>query len=119
RRALNALEAAAEVVGAGKRITVDAAREAMQLRFARFDKGGEEFYNILSAYHKSLRGSDPDGALYWMARWVDGGGDPMALFRRALAMSAEDIGLADPEALRLAVAAREAFHVLGPPEGYL
>ena len=119
RRALNALEAAAEVVGAGKRITVDAAREAMQLRFARFDKGGEEFYNILSAYHKSLRGSDPDGALYWMARWVDGGGDPMALFRRALAMSAEDIGLADPDALRLAVSAREAFHVLGPPEGYL
>ncbi len=119
RRALNAVETAAELVGAGGRITLDTAREAMQLRFARFDKAGEEFYNILSAYHKSLRGSDPDGALYWMARWVDGGGDPMALFRRALAMSAEDIGLADPQALRLAVAAREAFHVLGPPEGYL
>jgi putative ATPase len=119
RRALNALETAAEIVGAGNRITLDTAREAMQLRFARFDKGGEEFYNILSAYHKSLRGSDPDGALYWMARWLDGGGDPMALFRRAIAMSAEDIGLADPQALRLAVAAREAFHVLGPPEGYL
>ena len=119
RRALNALETAAEMVGAGNRITTDVAREAMQLRFSRFDKGGEEFYNILSAYHKSLRGSDPDGALYWMARWLDGGGDPMALFRRAIAMSAEDIGLADPQALRLAVAAREAFHVLGPPEGYL
>ncbi len=119
RRALNALEAAAEIAGAGGRLTVDAAREAMQLRFARFDKAGEEFYNILSAYHKSLRGSDPDGALYWMARWIDGGGDPMALFRRGLAMSAEDIGLADPEALRIAVAAREAFHVLGPPEGFL
>jgi putative ATPase len=119
RRALNALETAAEIVGAGGRITSETAREAMQLRFARFDKSGEEFYNILSAYHKSLRGSDPDGALYWMARWLDGGGDPMALFRRAIAMSAEDIGLADPQALRLAVAAREAFHVLGPPEGFL
>ncbi len=119
RRALNGLEAAAEMAGAGGTLTVEVAREAMQLRFARFDKSGEEFYNILSAYHKALRGSDPDGALYWMARWVDGGGDPLALFRRGIAMSAEDIGLADPQALRIAVAAREAFQVLGPPEGFL
>jgi len=119
RRALNGLEAAAEIAGAGGTLSLDVAREAMQLRFARFDKGGEAFYNILSAYHKSLRGSDPDGALYWMARWIDGGGDPLALFRRGIAMSAEDIGLADPQALRIAVAAREAFQVLGPPEGYL
>ena len=71
------------------------------------------------AYHKSLRGSDPQGALYWMARMLDGGEDPMTLFRRAIAMAAEDIGLADPQALQLAVAARDAFHMLGPPEGYL
>jgi putative ATPase len=119
RRALTVLEAAAEHVGTGGHIDDAVAREAMQLRFARFDKGGEEFYNSLSAFHKSLRGSDPQAALYWMARWLEGGGDPMTLFRRALAMAAEDIGLADPEALKLAVAARDAFHMLGPPEGYL
>ncbi len=119
RRALTALEAAAEHVGEGGAIGIAIAREALQLRFARFDKGGEETYNMLSAFHKSLRGSDPQGALYWMARVVEGGGDPMILFRRAIAMAAEDIGLADPEALKLAVAARDAYHMLGPPEGYL
>ena len=119
RRALTVLEAAAEHVGAQGRIDDAVAREAMQLRFARFDKWGEETYNMLSAFHKSLRGSDAQGALYWMARFVEGGGDPMVLFRRALAMAAEDIGLADPEALKLAVAARDAYHMLGPPEGYL
>ena len=119
RRALTVLQAAAEHVGARGRIDVATAREAMQLRFARFDKGGEETYNMLSAFHKSLRGSDAQGALYWMARFVEGGGDPMVLFRRALAMAAEDVGLADPQALQMAVAARDAFHMLGPPEGYL
>jgi len=74
---------------------------------------------MLSAFHKSLRGSDPQGSLYWMARMLQGGADPMTIFRRAIAMAAEDIGLADPEALQLAVAARDAFHMLGPPEGYL
>ena len=119
RRALNVLEAAAAHAGPGRVITVALAREAMQKRFARYDKAGEEHYNLLSAYHKSLRGSDPQGALYWMARMLDGGEDPMTLFRRAIAMAAEDIGLADPNALVLAVAARDAFHMLGPPEGYL
>jgi putative ATPase len=119
RRALTVLEAAAEHVGSGGQITVDVARDALQLRFARYDKGGEETYNMLSAFHKSLRGSDPQGALYWMARMVDGGADPMIIFRRAIAMAAEDVGLADPEALKLAVAARDAYHMLGPPEGYL
>lgn len=119
RRALTVLEAAAEHVGRGGRITVDVARDALQLRFAKYDKGGEETYNMLSAFHKSLRGSDPQGALYWMARMIEGGGDPMIMFRRAIAMAAEDIGLADPEALKLAVAARDAYHMLGPPEGYL
>ena len=119
RRALTVLEAAAEHAGPGGQIDRAVAREALQLRFARFDKGGEETYNFLSAFHKSLRGSDPQGALYWMARWIEGGGDPMTLFRRALAMAAEDVGLADPQALQIAVAARDAFHVLGPPEGFL
>lgn len=119
RRALNTIEAAAALVGARSRITTGIAREAMQLRFARYDKGGEEHFNILSAYHKSLRGSDPDAALYWMARMIEGGLDPLTIFRRAIAMAAEDIGTADPNALQLVVAAREAFRVLGPPEGFL
>ena len=119
RRALTILEAAAEHVGRNGHIAVEVARDAMQLRFARYDKGGEETYNMLSAFHKSLRGSDPQAALYWMARMIEGGADPMIIFRRAIAMAAEDIGLADPEALKLAVAARDAYHMLGPPEGYL
>jgi putative ATPase len=119
RRALNALEAAAAHAGAEGAITVDIVREALQKRFAHYDKSGEEHFNALSAYHKSLRGSDPQGALYWMARMIEGGEDPMVIFRRAMAMAAEDIGLADPQAIQLAVAARNAYHVLGPPEGYL
>jgi len=119
RRALTVLEAAAEHVGTGGHITTAVARDAAQLRFSHYDKGGEETYNILSAFHKSLRGSDPQAALYWMARMLEGGQDPMVIFRRAIAMAAEDIGLADPEALKLAVAARDAYHMLGAPEGYL
>ncbi len=119
RRALTVLEAAADHVRSGGRITEAVAREAMQKRFARYDKAGEEHFNLLSAYHKSLRGSDPQGALYWMARMIDGGEDPMTIFRRALAMAAEDVGLADPNALQIAVAARDAYHMLGAPEGYL
>jgi putative ATPase len=119
RRALTVLEAAADHLGAGGHVTADVVRQAAQLRFSRYDKGGEETYNILSAFHKSLRGSDPQAALFWMARMLEGGQDPMVIFRRAIAMAAEDIGLADPEALKLAVAARDAFHMLGAPEGYL
>lgn len=119
RRALTVLEAAAQHVGDGGHVTGATAREAMQLRFAQHDKTGEAHFNILSAYHKSLRGSDPNGALYWMARMIDGGEDPLTIFRRAIAMASEDIGLADPEALKLAIAARDAYQMLGPPEGYL
>jgi len=119
RRALTVLEAAALLVGAERRVTVEAARDAMQKRFAHHDKAGETHFNMLSALHKSLRGSDPNGALYWMARMIEGGEDPMTIFRRAIAMSAEDIGLSDPNALQIAVAARDAYHMLGPPEGYL
>ena len=119
RRALTVLEAAAAATGAAGQLTAEVIKEALQMRFARYDKRGEEHFNALSAYHKSLRGSDAQGALYWMARMIEGGEDPMTLFRRAIAMSAEDIGLADPNALPMAMAARDAYHMLGPPEGYL
>jgi putative ATPase len=119
RRALTVLEAASIHAGKAGRITVGIARDAMQKRFAHHDKSGETHYNMLSALHKSLRGSDPNGALYWMARMIEGGEDPMTIFRRSIAMAAEDIGLSDPNALQLAVAARDAYHMLGPPEGYL
>jgi putative ATPase len=119
RRALTVLEAAAMQTGREGRITLPVARDAMQKRYALHDKSGESHFNMLSALHKSLRGSDPNGALYWMARMIEGGEDPMTIFRRAIAMAAEDIGLSDPNALQLAVAARDAYHMLGPPEGYL
>jgi putative ATPase len=119
RRALAAVEAAAGMAGPGGGITLEGMAEAFAKRIPRYDQSGEEHFNMLSAYHKSLRGSDPQGALYWMARMLEGGEDPLVLFRRAIAMAAEDIGLADPMALQLAVAAREAYRQLGPPEGYL
>ncbi len=119
RRALTVLEAAAGFVGAGGTITPQIVRDAMQKRYAHHDKSGETHFNMLSAFHKSLRGSDPQAALYWMARMIEGGEDPMTIFRRSIAIASEDIGLADPQALQLAVAARDAFHMLGPPEGFL
>jgi len=119
RRALTVIEAAAAHTPDHGAITFEIARDALQHRVAKYDKGGEEAFNMLSAFHKSLRGSDPQGSLYWMARMIEGGADPMVIFRRSIAMAAEDIGLADPDALRLAVAARDAFHMLGAPEGYL
>jgi putative ATPase len=106
-------------VGPRGTLTRDLIVQALGRRVAAYDKNREEHFNMLSAYHKALRGSDPQGALYWMARMLEGGEDPMILFRRAIAMAAEDIGLADPEALKLAVAARDAWHMLGAPEGYL
>ena len=119
RRALTALEAAAEHVGAGGHITPEIARDALQKRFARYDKSGEEHFNLISAYHKSLRGSDPQGALYWLARMIEGGEDPMYIARRTVRFAAEDVGLADPTALQLAIAARDTYHFLGSPEGEL
>jgi putative ATPase len=119
RRALTVLEAAALDTGQGGRITQASAQEALQLRFARGDKSGDIHYDQLSAFHKSLRGSDPQAALYWAVRLIEGGEDPMVLFRRSIAMAAEDIGLADPNALQIAVAARDAYHMLGLPEGLL
>ncbi len=119
RRALTVLEAASVHAGKSGNITKEIARDAMQKRFAHHDKSGETHFNMLSALHKSLRGSDPNGALYWAARMIQGGEDPMTIFRRSIAMAAEDIGLSDPNALQIAVAARDAYHMLGPPEGYL
>ena len=119
RRTLNTLEAAAMLADNGATLEVKDIEAAAQHRAPRYDRSGEEHFNLLSAFHKSLRGSDADGALYWMARMIEGGEDPMVIFRRCVAMSSEDIGLADPDALKLAVAARDAYHMLGPPEGYL
>jgi putative ATPase len=119
RRALGVLEGAAQLVGPRGTLDLEAAREALQHRFATYDKGGEEHFNLISALHKSIRGSDPDAALYWLARMIDGGEDPLYLARRLVRMAVEDIGLADPAALTTAVAARDAFHFLGSPEGDL
>ena len=119
RRALNVLEAAAAHLGSGGVLTVEGLREAMQLRVARYDKSGEEHYNLISAYHKALRGSDPQGALYWLARMILGGEDPMYIARRTIRFAAEDVGLADPQALTIALAARDTYHLLGSPEGEL
>jgi putative ATPase len=119
RRALNVLEAAASHVGAGGLLTVEVLRDAMQRRVARYDKSGEEHFNLISAYHKALRGSDPQGALYWLARMLDGGEDPMYIARRTIRFASEDVGLADPQALRVALAARDAWRTLGSPEGEL
>jgi putative ATPase len=88
-------------------------------RLRRYDKGGEQFYDTISALHKSVRGSDPDAALYWFARMLDGGADPRYLSRRMIRMASEDIGLADPRALRLALDAAETYERLGSPEGEL
>ena len=85
----------------------------------RYDKGGEQFYDTISALHKSVRGSDPDAALYWLVRMLDGGADPRYLARRLIRMASEDIGLADPRALRLALDATETYERLGSPEGEL
>jgi putative ATPase len=88
-------------------------------RMRRYDKGGEQFYDSISALHKSVRGSDPDAALYWFTRMLDGGADPRYMARRLIRMAAEDIGLADPRALRLALDAAEVYERLGSPEGEL
>lgn len=119
RRALNAIEAAAAQAGTAGVITPQVAIAALQTRVARYDKSGEEHFNAISAYHKALRGSDPQGALYWLARMVEGGEDPMYIARRTVRFAAEDVGLADPTALSIAIAARDAYHFLGSPEGEL
>jgi putative ATPase len=119
RRALTALEAAAEHVGTQGNLTTELLAQALQHRIPRYDKNREEHFNLISAYHKALRGSDADAALYWLARMIEGGEDPMYIARRTIRFASEDVGLADPEALSIAIAARDAYHTLGSPEGEL
>ncbi len=121
RRLLNTLEitVATAQQQAGQSIDVEFLRETLPATLRRFDKGGESFYDQISALHKSVRGSDPDAALYWMVRMLDGGTDPRYVARRAIRMASEDIGLADPRALRIALDAAEAYERLGSPEGEL
>ena len=117
RRALLALEAAAEL--GGGRVDREAVREALGREAFLFDRGGDAFYDLISAFHKSLRGSHVDAALYYLARMLEGGADPLYVARRMVRMAAEDVGLADPLALRVALAAKEAYEFLGSPEGEL
>lgn len=121
RRALTVLEiAAADAVAKGKKtISTAMIQEALAQRLLIYDKGGEEHYNVISAFIKSLRGSDPNAAVYWLARMIEAGEDPLFICRRMVIFAAEDIGLADPHALTLAVAAKEAVHFVGMPEAVL
>ena len=130
RRAFNLLEVAADLAAAapaadaaggapGNRITLAIASDVAAGGYRRFDKGGDQFYDQISALHKSVRGSDPDAALYWLCRMLDGGCDPLYVARRVLRMASEDIGNADPRALTLALEAWQTYDRLGSPEGEL
>jgi putative ATPase len=121
RRLLNTLETLAVAAAKEKRaeITDEWLLKVLGERMRRYDKGGEQFYDTISALHKSVRGSDPDASLYWFMRMLDGGADPRYMARRLIRMAAEDIGLADPRALRLALDAAEVYERLGTPEGEL
>ncbi len=120
RRLLNAVEAAAAMApAAATEIDEPALERALGEQLRRYDKGGEQFYDVISALHKSVRGSDPDAALYWFARMLDGGVDARYIARRLIRMASEDIGLADPRALRICLDAAETYERLGSPEGEL
>jgi putative ATPase len=121
RRLLNTLETLAVTAQAQglTAIADDWLLKVLGERLRRYDKGGEQFYDTISALHKSVRGSDPDAALYWLVRMLDGGADPRYMARRLVRMAAEDVGLADPRALRLALDAAEVYERLGSPEGEL
>ena len=123
RVALNSLEMAALTTPpdeAGKRhISLSTIEDAIQRRAVRYDKAGEQHYDTISALHKSMRGSDPDASLYWLARMVEAGEDPLYIARRLVRFASEDVGMADPQALVVAVAAQQAVHFLGMPEGNL
>jgi putative ATPase len=126
RVALNGLEAVMEHVArmasldgeaAAQPVSRELLQDVLARRMPRYDKAGEEHYNLISALHKAVRGSDVEGALYWLARMITGGEDPLYLARRMVRMAAEDIGLADPRALSIALAAKDTYHFLGSPEG--
>ncbi|HTK81211.1 MAG TPA: replication-associated recombination protein A [Bacteroidota bacterium] len=120
RMMLNGLEAAVRITkpapGGERKLTVDRIKEAFQRRFVKYDKGGEEHYNIISAFIKSVRGSDPDAAVYWLARMLEGGEDPKFIARRMIVLASEDIGNADPSALTLATSCFTAVDYIGMPE---
>ncbi|HZV82566.1 MAG TPA: replication-associated recombination protein A [Geobacteraceae bacterium] len=116
RRALNTLENSAKIYS-GRTIDLSAVQEAIQQKPLLYDKGGEEHYNVISAFIKSMRGSDPDAALYWLARMIEAGEDPLFILRRMVILASEDIGNADPRALQIAVSAMQAFQLVGMPEG--
>src|SRR5438128_3952241 len=118
RVALNALETAATLARKSrKNIELSHVQEALQKKALRYDKAGEEHYNVISAFIKSLRGSDPDAAVYWMMRMLEAGEDPLFIARRMVIFAAEDVGNAEPQALQVAVAAKDAVHFVGLPEG--
>src|SRR5207247_10984151 len=121
RRLLNNLELVARAAVAKQQEEVDAAllAECLGDALRRFDKGGDTFYDQISALHKSVRGSSPDASLYWLVRMLDGGADPLYIGRRMVRMAVEDVGLADPRALRVALDACETYERLGSPEGEL
>jgi putative ATPase len=117
RVALNFLEAAATVAGSSRRIDAASVADLAQNRALLYDKSGEEHYNLISALHKSMRNSDPDAAVYWLARMLEAGEDPLYVARRLVRFASEDIGNADPQALTIAIAAKDAVHFMGMPEG--
>jgi len=120
RSALNLLElsvAAAPASDRGRRVDVERVEQTIQRRALLYDKSGEEHYNLISALHKSMRNSDPDATVYWLARMVEAGEDPLYIARRLVRFASEDVGNADPQALTVAVAAKDAVHFIGMPEG--
>ncbi len=119
RRALGALEIAASLARKTGRIDLAFAQKALSRKALLYDKSGEEHFNLISALHKSIRNSDPDASLYWLARMIEGGEDPLYIARRLARFASEDVGLADPHALTLAMAAQQAVHFIGLPEGAL
>ena len=123
RTAYNTLELAARgaIRGSDGALTITTLllEDVLQRKLLRYDKGGEEHYNLISALHESVRNSDADASLYWLARMIESGEDPLYLARRMVRMASEDIGLADPNALPITLAAKQAFDFIGPPEGYL
>ncbi len=120
RSALGTLEFAASTLhdADDKIITPQLIADAMQRRAVSYDKGGEQHYDVISAFIKSIRGSDPDAAVYWLARMIDGGEDPLFIARRLVILASEDVGMADSRALSVAVAAQQAVHFIGMPEGF-
>ena len=124
RRALNAVEAVWEHItnvaqGEREHVSAELVTTVLERRVARYDKSGEQHFNMISALHKAVRGSDVEGALYWLARMLAGGEDAKYLLRRIVRMAVEDIGLSDPRALSISLAAKDAYHFLGSPEGEL